>query len=163
MSFKVDTVLVRNKFLLILFSLMMGCASDLQRHTLDETSKTIVEQSAKINPACTALSAKEVNEISGRQLVFIETTSPDVTWCRYTLDDGRWFSISRSPWYRAVDVPLDCYDEQNAPNAYRKIHLPYCAAIIGDKRLEINSSQHWGVAKPAMRALLEKAILNLEY
>jgi hypothetical protein len=154
-------VQARLTLLLLSIALLSGCSVDRKQILPERTAKAAIEESAKANSICKALSEDEVGGITGSALVSLDATATEAHWCRYTLKNGDWFSISSAPWYRAVDVPLDCYDEQNAPDAYRKIHLPFCMTIIGDKRLEIVSSQYHGLSKTIMKELLKSATPRL--
>jgi hypothetical protein len=154
-------VQARPELILLSFLLLTGCSADKQRIMLDKTATVVIDESAKANAICKALTGAEVGKITGSLLISVETAGGDAHWCRYTLQNGNWFSISSGPWYRAVDIPLDCYDEQNAPDAYKKIHHPFCMTILGDKRLQIVSSQYRGVSKSLMKELLKSATPRL--
>lgn len=148
--------------LLLVATLLAGCATDWERHKLHNASKDQIRSAVEGNRICNALTEQEILELSGRHLATVESISPTANWCRFTLDDGQWFSILVHPFPKSVDIPgITCSDEKNDPTAYRKMHYPHCIAIIRDQVLQIQSSQYGGLPKSIMEVVLQRAVPHL--
>jgi len=148
--------------LLLVVIFLVGCATDWERRKLDDIPKDQVIAAAQSNRICNALTEQEIVELTGRHLAALESISPTANWCRFTLDDGQWFSILVHPFPKSVDIPgITCADEQNDPTAYRKMHYPHCIAIIREQILQIQSTQYGGLPKSIMEVVLQRAVPHL--
>lgn len=154
----------RNKaatvFVVMSVPAICGCTEDKQRTMLDHLSKAEIEKSVGSNAVCKAFTLVEVERISGFAITAIETSSADALFCRYTLSNGSSFSISAQSWPKIVDIPLDCYDEQNTSDGHRK-YQPFCMAVVGPKRIDITSPGEKKLPKETMRLLMQVAMQRL--